>query len=117
MEWRKRGAVPPDKPGVKAGERRCGLQVSNVVQASTRFIRKPSHSYRGEGRIGGGRTLADSRSRFRRGKDGSTQRRVAFETGEALWSRGERPRSKVGVGNGVEDQGVAAGSVGVMNCR
>ena len=31
------------------------------------------------------------------------------------WSRGERPRSKVGAGNGDEGQRVAAGSVGVKN--
>jgi hypothetical protein len=117
LEWRKRGAVPPDKPGEKVGEQRCGPQVSNVVQASSRLVRKPSHSNRGEGSIGGGRTLADSRSRFRRGKDGSTQRRVALELVKPSWSRGETPRSKVGAGNGVEGQRVAAGSVGVKNRR
>jgi hypothetical protein len=71
----------------------------------------------GEGNIGGGRTLADSRSRFRRGNDGSTQRRVALELVKPSWSRGETPRSKVGAGNGVEGQRVAAGSVGVKNRR
>jgi hypothetical protein len=35
LEWRKRGAVPPDKPGIKAGERRCGPQVSNVQATRT----------------------------------------------------------------------------------
>ena len=117
MEWRKRGAVPPDKPGVKAGERRRGPQVSNVVQASSRLVRKPSHSYRGEGSIGGGRTLADSRSRFRRGNDGGTQRRVATKLVKPSWPRGETLRSKVGVGNGAEGQWVAAGPVRAMNRR
>ncbi len=54
----------------------------------------------GEGSIGRGRTLVDSRVRFRRGNDGSTQRRVALELVKPSWPRGETSRSKVGAGNG-----------------
>ena len=71
----------------------------------------------GEGSIGRGRTLADSRVRFRRGNDGSTQRRVALELEKPSWSQEESSWSKVGVGNGAEGQRVAAGPVRAKNRR
>jgi hypothetical protein len=40
-----------------------------------------------------------------------------LELVKPCWPRGESPRSKVGAGNGVEGQRVAAGSVGVKNRR
>jgi hypothetical protein len=80
----------------------------------TRKIRKPSRSGYGEGSIAGGKET-DTRRRFRRGNGGGTQERDVSELVKPSWPRGERPRSKVGVGNSAEGQRVAAEPVVVVN--
>ena len=107
MEWRKRGAVPPDKPGIKAGERRCGPQVSNVQ--ATRTVAKAASAAEERWLT----AAADSGGVMTAARSEGLQSKLV----KPSWSRGETPRSKVDAGNGDEGQRVAAGSVGAKNRR
>lgn len=102
--------MPPDKPGFGPGSDLVGRRYRTQRKPREQLSWRPSHSFTGEGSTGGG-NLDDHRSRLPRGNGGSTQGRVVPKLAKPSWSRGERPRSKVGAGNSTEDQRVAAGLI------